>query len=159
ILGNTVTVTYADGMSEKDKQEASDKISAAAKLINSNADKLTKDEKSSIGNIKTINVDPTASRSSIDVRTGTYSVNKGQLSEGTARFASDLAHDSFHVTQWKAGKGYAGAAAEREATNFQIGVGTKIGLSKDEIKFLQNYADHVEDQKGYWNSPVTHPKD
>jgi RHS repeat-associated protein len=159
LLGNTLTITYAAGTSAEDQLSASDKITAAVKLLNSNAEKLTKDEKGSLGNIKTIDVDPTASRSSVDVRTGTFHVNSGQLSESTARFATDLAHDSFHITQHNAGRGYSGATAEREATNFQIGIGTKIGLSKDEIKILQNYADHIENYKDYWNSPVKHSPD
>ena len=159
LLGNTLTITYAQGMSADDQLAASDKITAVVKLLNSNDEKLTKDEKGALGNIKTIDVDPTASRSSVDAKTGTFHVNSDQLSQGTARLATDLAHDGFHITQQKAGRGYSGAAAEREATNFQIGVGTKIGLSKDEIKYLQNYADHIEDYKNYWNSPVKHPSD
>jgi hypothetical protein len=81
------------------------------------------------------------------------------LGEGTARFATDIAHDSFHITQWKAGLAYTGGPAEHDATYFQIGVGGKIGLSQGEINGLKSYADHIENYKNYWNSPVTHPPD
>jgi hypothetical protein len=157
ILGNSVAVTYANGMSAKDRQSAFRAISAAAGLLNSNADKLSANEKSSIGNIKTIDVDPKASRSSVDVQTGTFHANAGQLGEGSARFATDIAHDSFHIAQWKSGLAYAGGPAEHDATYFQIGVGSKIGLSQEEINNLKRYADNNGDYKNYWNSPVTHP--
>jgi len=156
-LGNTVAVTYASGISDKDRQSAFAAISSAAGLLNSNADKLTDAEKKSIGNIKTIDVDPTASRSSVDVKTGTFHANAGQLGQDTARFATDIAHDSFHITQSKSGIAYTGGPAERNATYFRIGVGSKIGLSKDQINFLKNYADNIEKYKNYYNSPVTHP--
>ncbi len=128
-------------------------------LLNDNAGKLTDEEKKSIANIKTIDVDPTASRSSADVQTGTFHANAGQLAEGSARFATDIAHDSFHITQWKSGRASTGGPAEREATYFQIGVAGKIGLSEGEINKLKDYADHIEKYKPYWNSPVTHPPD
>jgi hypothetical protein len=157
ILGNTVVVTYANGISDKDRQSAFAAISSAAGLLNSNGDKLTDAEKKSIGNIKTIDVDPTASRSSVDVKTGIFHANAGQLGQDTARFATDIAHDSFHITQSKSGVAYTGGPAERNATYFQIGVGSKIGLSKDQINFLKNYADNIDKYKNYYNSPVTHP--
>jgi RHS repeat-associated protein len=159
ILGNAVAVTYANGMSDKDRQSAFGAVSSAAGLLNSNAAKLSDAERASIANIKTIDVDPKASRSSVDVKTGTFHANAGQLGEGTARFATDIAHDSFHITQWKAGLAYTGGPAEHDATYFQIGVGGKIGLSQGEINGLKSYADHIENYKNYWNSPVTHPPD
>jgi hypothetical protein len=156
ILNNSVAVTYAKGVSDRDRDSALAAIKSAVALLNGNAGKLTDEEKKSIANIKTIDVDPAASRSSTDVQTGTFHANAGQLAEGTARFATDIAHDSFHILQWTSGRAYTGGPAEREATNFQIGVGVKIGLSEADIKDLKHYADHIEDYKDYWNSPVTH---
>ncbi len=156
ILDNSVAVTYAKGVSDRDRDSALAAIKSAVALLNGNAGKLTDEEKKSIANIKTIDVDPKASRSSADVQTGTFHANAGQLAEGTERFATDIAHDSFHILQWKSGRAHTGGSAEREATNFQIGVGVKIGLSEADIKDLKHYADHIEDYKDYWNSPVTH---
>ena len=158
ILGKSIAVTYAKGTSEKDRQSALAAIKAAAELINNNASKLTDAEKSSIANITTIDVDPTASRSSADVSTGTFHANSAQLAEGTPRFATDIAHDGFHITQWKSSRSYTGGPAESEATYFQIGVGRKVGLSEDDIKILKNYADHIEKFRDYWHAPVTHSK-
>jgi uncharacterized protein RhaS with RHS repeats len=157
VLGHEVAVKYADGLTDDQMKAAGDKLVAAAGVINGAADKLTAAEKASIGNIKTIDVDPTASRSSVDVRTGTVHYNAGQLAEPTARLGSDIAHDSFHITQWKSGLPYSGGPAERNATNFQIPVARKLGLDQANIDILQHYADHIEDFKGYWNSSVTHP--
>jgi hypothetical protein len=157
ILNNPVAVTYAKGVSQKDRDTALAAIKSAVALLNNNAGKLTDEEKRSIANIKTIDVDPTASRSSADVQTGTFHANAGQLAEGTARFATDIVHDSFHILQWKSGRAYTGGTAEREATYFQIGVGRKIGLPKEDSTRLKNYADHIEDYKKYWDSGVTHP--
>jgi hypothetical protein len=157
ILNNSVAVTYAKGISDKDRDAALAVIKSAVALLNDNAGKLTDEQKQSIANIKTIDVDPTASRSSADVQTGTFHANAGQLAEGTARFATDIAHDSFHMLQWKSGRAYTGGPAEREATYFQIDVGRKIGLSEGDTNRLKNYADHIEDYKKYWDSGVTHP--
>jgi RHS repeat-associated protein len=157
VLGNTVKITYSPNMSAQDRLTASDKISDVANLINGNADRLSNTEKASIGNVKEINIDPTASRSSVDVQTGILHENAGQMAQDSARLATDVAHDSFHITQYKSGTAYTGAPAERDATYFQIGVGRKIGLSSSEINKLKDYADHVEDHRNYWNSPVTHP--
>jgi len=156
ILDNSVAVTYAKGVSDRDRDSALATIKSAVALLNGNAGKLTDEEKKSIANIKTIDVDPKASRSSTDVQTGTFHANAGQLAEGAARFATDIAHDSFHILQWKSGRAHTGGSAEREATYFQIGVGVKIGLSEADIKDLKHYADHIEDYKDYWNSPITH---
>ena len=152
-----MAVTYAKGISDKDRDSALVAIKSAAALLNDNAGKLVDEEKKSIANIKTIDVDPTASRSSADVQTGTFHANAGQLAERTARFATDISHDSFHILQWKSGRAYTGGPAEREATYFQIGVGRKIGLSEQDTNRLKNYAEHIEDYKKYWDSGVTHP--
>jgi hypothetical protein len=156
ILGKSVAVTYASGVSDKQRDAALAAIKSAAALLDENASKLSDKEKRSIANIKTIDVDPTASRSSIDALTGTFHANAGQLAESTARLATDIAHDSFHIMQWKSGRAYTGGPAEREAAYFQIGIGEKIGLSKEQIDTLKNYADHIENYKDYWHSPITH---
>ena len=150
-------MTYAKETPAKDRASAHAAITSAVKLLNDNAARLSGEEKKSIANIRTIDVDPTASRSSVDVVLGTLHVNAGQLTEDPARFATDIAHDSFHIAQWKAGSPSSGAAAERDATHFQIGIGRKIGLSEKQIGYLKNYADHIDNYKDYWGSPVTHP--
>jgi RHS repeat-associated protein len=133
VLGTTVNLSYDPHMSAADRLAASDKIAAAVKAINDNAGKLSDAEKAHIANIKEINVDPKASRSSVDVKTGTLHDNAGQLGQGPARLATDLAHDSFHITQFKSGLAHTGGPAEHDATYFQIGVGGKFGLSQAEI--------------------------
>jgi hypothetical protein len=158
ILGKSVRVTYRKGTSGRDRDSDYQTIRSAANLLNQNASSLTDEEKKSVANIKTIDVDPTASRSYTDVSTGTFHANAGQLREGTARFATDIAHEGTHVMQWQSGRAFTGKDAEREATYFQIGVGNKIGLSEEDTKQLRNYAEHVEDYKEYWGSRVTHPK-
>ena len=84
LLGNKVAITYAPGTSDKDRASASGAITSAVGLLNANSGKLTDAEKASLGNVKTIDADPTASRSSVDVKTGTLHENSGQLAEGTA---------------------------------------------------------------------------
>jgi RHS repeat-associated protein len=157
LLGNKVTITYAAGMSDKDRASASGRITAAVGLLNANAGKFSNAEKETLANIKTIDVDPSASRSSVTVQTGTLHENSGQLAEGTERLAADIAHDAFHITQFKGGSPYAGGPAEVGATNFEIGIGPKVGLSQGQINDLIRYRDDIEKHKGYWNSPVTHP--
>src|ERR1700682_2333722 len=157
ILNSLVAVTYAKGVSDKDRGSALAAIKSAVALLNDNDGKLTDEEKKSISYIKTIDVDPTASRSSTDVQTGTFHANAGPFAEGTARLATDIAHGSFHILQCKSGRAYTGGPAEREATYFQIGVGRKIGLSEEDTNRLKNYAAHIEDYKKYWDSTVTHP--
>jgi hypothetical protein len=111
ILYNSVAVTYAKGISDKDRDSALAAIKSAAALFNNHEGKLADEERKSIANIRTIDVDLTASRSSADVQTGTFHANAGQLAEGTARFATDIAHDSFHVLQWQTGRAYTGGLA------------------------------------------------
>jgi hypothetical protein len=46
-----------------------------------------------------------------------------------------------------------GPAAERKATDFEITLGRKLGMSKSGLDFLEDYRDNVEKHKAYYLTP------
>lgn len=59
----------------------------------------------------------------------------------TAWIASTIAHDAYHVTQYKHGEVYNRQTAlrlEHEANQFQISVGATFGLTPAQLEYLRN---------------------
>ena len=144
ILGQKVGVTY-HGLSDAQKQAASDKLQAAVDVIN-NAD-LTEDEKGDIHKITSISV--SAGEGLKDPRTGSdpsgnenfrfsYLSDAGSTPAWTA---SAYAHDAYHLVLDPKGTIYGpktAAGLEKKCNEFQMQVGAKFGLIKDQLDWIKN---------------------
>ena len=150
-------ITCDSHLSGKDRATAESKVGAAIDVINKNWSKLSADEQNIISKMNVINVFA-GDRGGMDFKTMTFnlSINSINDTSSTARLATDIAHDSYHIKQFGTGEMQAvgplttpdGRRAARQletnATNFQIGVGKKLGLSRSEIRELRYAAAHPE---------------
>jgi len=161
LLKKKIHIHIDDHLSDKRQQALKGKLDDAIKNINENSGKLTDQQKSIVGNLKTIDVSGDAKRSFVIEKTGalTFSVRDVQESS-RAYLGSDVGHDAFHVDLFKmGGLGLSrGNAAEQKAIDFQIDFGKRIGLTccgaGTEVKYLQDYRDEIEKHSDYTNSPV-----
>jgi len=153
ILGQDVPVTIFGGTTE-DRDAIRGRLDAAINDINKNADGIDPSDINIIHNIKAITVNDD-SRTGIDVKTGTYNLKPSYVlnpGSNTAWLASTIAHDAYHVTQFKNGEVYDEQNAsrlEREANAFQIRVGTILGLTQGQIDYLRNDTHTVYNTQPY----------
>jgi len=147
VLGSTVAITYDPKMSDTDKLAASDKLVAAAGVVNGAADKLTGDEKAAIHNVKSISV--SAGEGKDDPRTAiapsgnenfrlSYLTNPGSTAAWTA---SAIAHDAYHLVTDPKGTLYGpdtAAGLEKKSNAFQMQVGAKFGLTPNQLDYIKN---------------------
>jgi RHS repeat-associated protein len=139
VLGKTVQITYASGLSTQDQLAASNKISAAAGVLNKNAKKLTKAEKNAIGQITTFSVVGSNTYLGATGAHGfTLSINYINASS-PAWIASLFGHEGKHHLN---GSKYTGKNLwrdEQSAGRLQLGIGRKIGFTKAETKHLRKW--------------------
>src|SRR5882672_11399360 len=138
LLGNKMDINYGGKVSAIDRLVASRRVSAAAGLINVNADRLTDDEKKAIMKIKKFSV----------VGPGSYigATSSGMTLEvhriknvSIAYLASLFGHEGQH--HLNAGK-YSGSDLwrdEQSAGRTQLGIGNKLGFTSAESIFLEEY--------------------
>jgi hypothetical protein len=144
VLGQNVNVTYDPNLTDQQKQQASDKLTAAADVING-AD-LTKDEKADIQKITSISV--SAGEGQKDPRTGpspngnenfrfSYLTDPGSTAAWTA---SAYAHDAYHLVTDPKGTLYRKdpAGFEKKSNDFQRQVGAKFGLTQDQLDKIKS---------------------
>jgi hypothetical protein len=146
------TITYDKNLSAKDLATAQSQMKAAVGLINAKWSKLTDDQKGVLSLMKSINVIPGSGGGiSSSTLVFNFGFKRGIEGQSVAWTASDIAHDSYHIRQYfTMGEGSRGPDAmgrESGATRFQIDVGRTLGLSKNEINTLREYAAHPEK---YW---------
>ena len=141
VLGNTVGITYGAKVSAADQLTASNAIAAAAGLINKNASSLTADEKKAIGQISSFSV--------VGPKTGLGATGKGSMTvsigyikaTSSAWIGSLFGHEGQHYLN--AGK-YSGANLwrdEQSAGGTQLGIGNKLGFTKNERQSLELWID------------------
>jgi RHS repeat-associated protein len=157
LLKEKIHVHIDDHLSDKQQQALKAKLDAAIGNINQNAGKLTEQERSVVGNIKSIDVDGSAKRSFVLEGKGAFTLSVRDVEQSSkAYLGSDIGHDAFHIQLFNiGGLGMSrGNDAERKAIDFQIDFGKRIGLTGTEVKYLQDYRDQIEKHSDYTNSPV-----
>ena len=161
LLKKKIHVHIDDKLSDKQQQALKEKIDSAIGNINGNSSKLTDQQKSVVGNLKSIDVSGDAKRSFVIEKTGSLTLSLHDVQQSSkAYLGSDVGHDAFHVELFKmGGLGLSrGNGAEQKAIDFQIDFGKRIGLTccgpGTEVKYLQDYRDEIEKHSDYTNSPV-----
>ena len=102
-----------------------------------------------------ISVDSSALRSYTNEPTGVFTLTPGYVeASSTPWLASAIAHDAYHVEEYLECQQSRGLNAERNAMQFQLAVGQNLGLSNDEISYLQSLIDDVSQLQDYIQSPV-----
>jgi hypothetical protein len=144
VLNKDVTIAYDPRLSAEEKLRASKAITAAADLLNKNADKLTDDEKKAIAQISsffetTLNKDKLGATGK-----GSITLSKDYMEApgvSAAWLGSLFGHEGQHYLN--AGK-YSGSERwrdEQSASGTQLGIGNKIGFDDNERHSLQNWMD------------------
>ncbi|HYG99310.1 MAG TPA: RHS repeat-associated core domain-containing protein [Terriglobales bacterium] len=157
LLDKKIRIHIDDHLSDKQQQALKGKLDAAISNINQNAEKLTSQQKSVLGNIKSIDVDGTAKRSFVIESKGAFTLSVGDVQKSSkAYLGSAIGHDGFHIQLFKIGGIGAsrGNDGERRATEFQIDFGKRIGLTPGEVNYLKDFRDNIEKHSDYFNSPV-----
>lgn len=149
-------VTYDKNLSANDLTADQTKVGGAVGAINSNWSKLSDQEKTTIGGIKSIDVSGSAQRSYVRESTGKLTLTQDYVSKSsTAWLASAIAHDAEHVALFKS-DGIAasrGIPAEVKAMQFQLQVGVKFGLSAFEVRYLQGLIQNPSQLQRYIDTP------
>jgi RHS repeat-associated protein len=159
LLKKKIHIHIDDNLSDKQQLTLKNKLDASITNINQSASKLTEQQKSVVGNIKSIDVDGRVKRSSVDESKGSFTLSASDVKNSSkAYLGSSIGHDAFHVELFKGSGGLVGfsrgSSAEKQATDFQIDFGQRIGISKSEVEYLKDYRDHMDKNSDYINSPV-----
>jgi RHS repeat-associated protein len=131
LLGKKIKIHIDDSILKKDPgalKRIQDNLQKAFDKINAGADKLTKEQKESIGSMKGISV----SRSgAIGMSGGTFQITQRMAENPNVdKLSADIIHDSRHAEQAKRGLSYNEKTAipmEMEASQFTVGVINNIG--------------------------------
>jgi hypothetical protein len=155
VLGAKVRVHIADDFDEKLQQALKTTIDAAIKKINGGKEDLTKQEKGIVTLIKALEVG--REDSGVNTQTGQFTVFAPHLTmQSPDAFAADYVHDSKHVfngdplnplyTNWFVGgrRQNFQELDERDASEFAVAVGMKIGLDPDALwKYQEPLIDSI----------------
>lgn len=158
LLGRTLKVHIDDTLTEKQQLALKARLDSAFKNINKNQKKLSNDEKTILGAIRSVNVDQSFKRDHVienkgELRLASSNTNS-VLFASREYLGSAIAHDSFHVGLSRIGANSRGAFAEWSSIWFQKQVGTKIGLKEYEINYLDGLMRNIEQLRQFWESDV-----
>lgn len=140
--GKYIGLTIPNKPTSYSRAQVERKILNAINNINRNTGKMDARDVKILRNIKGIALSSTIGRSGIDVRTGIFFIKIEEVMEESFRFLSDnIAHDSFHIFQYRRGGVAAikSTAAEVEAIDFQLKLAFALGVSKSDQRFLRRY--------------------
>lgn len=159
LLGRRITVTVGAGTTTASQQQVLlRKLGAAIADINRHSKDLTASETKIIQNVKGITLQSgRGRRTGIDPPTGVYNLLPNYVwYSNTHWLASTIAHDSYHVLQYKQSGNNpnfynpsTAARLERAADNFEIRVGAKLGLSPAQLRVLKNDTHTLYNTRGY----------
>ena len=139
VLGNTISIRYSPRLTDAERMAASDRITDAANLINSKADKIGAEDKTTLSKITAITVD-NQKLTGVLPNSTTINFRTSYLEGGgTSWNASVLFHEGYHVVQRENHLPYNEHTAhkrEQEADFVQARVGIPLGLSHNQIKAL-----------------------
>ncbi len=144
ILNKDVTIAYDPRLSAEEKLRASKAITAAADLLNKNADKLTDHEKEAIAQISSFFETAKDEKKLGATGDGSMTLSKDYMEApgvSAAWLGSLFGHEGQHYLN--SGK-YSGTERwrdEQSASGTQLGIGNKIGFSNNERSSLQNWMD------------------
>lgn len=150
ILGKTVNVHIDAGIPDPTQRSIQAKITGATALLNAAASHLTADQIRIINLLTAFRIlparradgTPTSARTGIDVYSGVFTLLDTYVTAAgitTSFFASDIAHDSYHIWQHQHGQNNTPANAarlEHDANQFQIAVGRFVGLTPANIAYI-----------------------
>jgi hypothetical protein len=141
VLGRKLVLTYDARLSTDEKLEASKALTAAADLLNKNADKLTGDEKKAIDQISAISVVSSGTKLGT---TGnrTMSTSPKYIRDSSAAWLGSLfGHEGQHYLNAGNYSGENRWKDEQSAGRIQLAIGEKIGFTPAETAYLRNYID------------------
>jgi RHS repeat-associated protein len=157
ILGKDVKVHIDDNLAAKEQGKLKGRLDAAIGNINGHAGDLTSQQKSVLGNIKSIDVSGSLARSYVNESGGDFHLTVGYVKGGsTAWLGSAIGHDGFHVEEFKQGgiSNSRGVNAEKRAFQFQLGLGQRIGFTDNGSNYLKGLIPNPAQLSQYYNSPV-----
>lgn len=131
LLGKKIKVHIDDSILKKDSgalKRIQDNLQKAFDKINAGADKLTNDQKQSIGSMNGLSV---SKNGAIGMNNGTFEITQRMAENPNLdKLSADIIHDSRHAEQAKRGLSYNETTAipmEMEASQFAVGVMKSTG--------------------------------
>jgi RHS repeat-associated protein len=157
ILGAQVMINYAPRTSLDDMAAAGARLSAAAGLINDNSKKLTENERSAIEQVDSIRISASSGTRLGWIGAGSVSLSVQYLRERSDQWAASIiGHEGQHGLNARLGIYMGGDMYKDElrASETQMGIGLKVGFTRDEVRALRRWMadparlqEHME--KGY----------
>ena len=140
--GKTITLTIPNQPRNYPHVQVRQKIQAAIDNINANAHKISTDDIKIVQNINHIVLSDMISRSGMEEKSGAFFLKISEvMRQSTGYLSSSIAHDAYHVEQYKRG-GYAASRstqAEVEAIDFQLRLMPALVIESKGARFLRNY--------------------
>lgn len=140
--GKDITLTVPNQPRGYSHVQVRQKIQAAIDNINTNAHKISSDDIKIVQNINHIVLSDMISRSGIEEKSGAFFLKISEvMRQGVGYLSSNIAHDSFHVEQYKRG-GYAASRstqAEVDAIEFQLRLMPALAIEAKGARFLRTY--------------------
>ena len=153
LLGGNIRVWLAADVSA----EIRSRLDEALLNINAHAGDLESGHGGILGRLKSIRVDAKAKRCFVLERSAALTLTPGYIEACSAAFiGSAIAHDAFHVEQFRAGgvAGSRGVDAEREAFAFQLDFGRRIGIAEYEAEYLRGLIEDPDQLRDYFYSEI-----
>lgn len=144
VLGSRVLVIYDLRLSPDDKGKAKTAMEAAAELLNENADKLTADEKRSIGEISSVFVTASAKDYLGATGSGAMTLSRDYIADpqvSPAWIASLFGHEGQHYLNKGKYSGRNLWKDEQCASKTQLSIGDKVGFNPNERDTLTKWMD------------------
>lgn len=140
LLGGRLPIIFKEDVDPSMYLATLNRITAALDIIDGAASQFTTEETRVVRLLKSIVVAAWAPSSSMNEQAAEFTLRMDYIYESSPVWlASAICHDSFHIHQFQRSGGTAtvwGVEIEREAMDFQMVVGKKLGLSQYEIDYL-----------------------
>lgn len=140
--GKSITLTIPNKPRYYAQVEVRQKIMSAIDNINKNTHKINPADVKIVQNINHIVLSDMISRSGVEEKSGVFYLKIHEvMKQNVGYLSSNIAHDSFHIEQYKRG-GYAASRstqAEVEAIDFQMRLMPALVIEEKSLVFLRKY--------------------
>lgn len=141
VLGNEVTVVYSGGVSEDSQHRLGAVFREAADLLDGAAARLSPAEARAVGQVRSVNITQTPDVCLGETGNESMTLSTSYADAVTPAWLGALfAHEGQHALNKGKYKGRDRWEDERKASEVQLAVGEKIGLSEREVAYLRRWA-------------------
>ena len=149
LLGKSIPIHADNSVTSSNQSRVVSKVGAAISKLDKTPN-LTSEEERITKNINSITISAAAQRSFVNETTGNLTLLQSFVESSSLTWlGSSIAHDGFHVEQYRTNMPSRGLGAEVGAMRFQEGVAFKMGMKSYEANYLQTLIFNPEMLRAY----------